>query len=208
MQQGICELETGEDEHAEQTLRSALDDYQAFAEPTEDDTRVAAQGQFFLGEIYRLRYAEVALDPNLGAEALSRDLELKAQLLLSAQGHYLRAIKLGNGYWATASGNQIGDLYQDLYQRLLSAPPPKELDEEEAALYSQELRRKVRVLLSKAINVYERTLEAAERIGSSGPFIDRTRESLQRMKDLMVAETRADDESDPAPPAPAARPRS
>jgi hypothetical protein len=56
------------------------------------------------------------------------------------------------------------------------------------------------VLISKAITVYERTLEAAERIGSSSPFVEQTRESLKRMKDLLLAEARAEEEVPPSPP--------
>lgn len=201
VQQGICELEAGNADAAETTLRKAGALYEQIGDEKDDqDTRFAAQGQFFLGEIYRLRYESVTLDPDKSTDALSQDLENKAELLLSAQGHYLRAIRIGDGYWATASGTQIGGLYENLYQQMVSSPAPKELNTEEAEVYRQELRKKIRVLVTKAINIYERTLEAAERIGSQNPFVDKTRERLQKMKDLLVA----DAEADPSPPAPAA----
>jgi hypothetical protein len=59
------------------------------------------------------------------------------------------------------------------------------------------------VLITKAITVYERTLEAAERIGAASPFVEQTKQSLQRMKDLLIAEAKAEEEEPPAPaPAP------
>lgn len=193
VQQGICELESGNPQAAEGTLRKSLEAYQSAPDKEGVDDYFPAQGQFFLGEIYRLRYEAVALIPEQGADKLSADLELKAELLLSAQGHYLRSIRMGNGYWATASGSEIGGLYENLYNQMVNAPTPSELKPDEARVYREELRNKIRVLLTKAITIYESTLEAAERIGTSGPFVEKTRESLKRMKDLLLREVRGDD---------------
>ncbi len=194
VQRGVCEVEDGRLEAAEGTFRRALADYQAMDDRGLVDDFYPAQAQFFLGEIYRLRYQMVSLDPNQRADELAKDLEYKAELLLSAQGHYLRAIRMGNRYWSTASGERIGGLYESLYEHLVSSPVPQELDEEEAQVYRQELRKKIRVLITKAINVYERTLEAAERVGAANPFVERTRESLRKMKELLIADAQSDDE--------------
>ncbi len=208
VQNGICQLEGGSRDDAERSLRRAIAMANELPEHDDIDDYFPAQAQFFLGEIYRLHYEAVQLDPEKGADKLGTDLEYKAELLLSAQGHYLRAIRIGNGYWATAAGAQIGGLYENLYDHMAQSPAPKELNAEEALVYRQELRRKVRVLITKAINIYERTLEAAERIGASSQFVDRTRESLKRMKDQLIADaekedgtTSADDDA-PLPEAP------
>jgi hypothetical protein len=196
VQQGICQLEAGSLELSEKTLRSALSRYQGLEDKRDVDDYFPAQAQFFLGEVYRLHYQSVALDTSKRVEELSSDLELKSELLLSAQGHYLRAIRLGNGYWATASGTQIGWLYEDLYAQIASAPAPSELDAEEASVYRQELKKKIRILLTKAITIYEQTLDTAARIGASNPFVERTRKSLQKMKELLLA----DEDTAPFPP--------
>ena len=204
VQQGICELEWGQSDTAEVTLRRALETYQNATDKDEAEDYFPAQAQFFLGEIYRLHFESVKLDPNKGTDKLTEDLELKAELLLSAQGHYLRSIRIGNGYWATAAGAQIGGLYENLYAHMMQTGAPKELNAEEAEVYQQEVRRKIRVLLTKAISVYESTLEAAERIGSSGPFVEKARGSLKKMKDLLLAEAQREtdlssSESEPEP---------
>jgi tetratricopeptide (TPR) repeat protein len=188
VQRGVCELEAGDSEAAEHSLREALDAYGPLRKRESVDDYYPAQAQFFLGELYRLHCQEVHLDAGESATALGKELEYKAELLLSAQGHYLRAIRMSHPYWATAAGAQIGLLYESLYDEMIHAPPPRELDPREMELYRQELRKKVRVLVGKAITAYEQTLEAAERVGSAGPFIERTRESLQRMKALMITE--------------------
>jgi len=210
-QQGICELESGKSDVAESTLRKVLAMYQEAPDKDVLDDYFPAQAQFFLGEIFRLHYESITLDANKTVDELAKDLEYKAELLLSSQGHYLRAIRLGNGYWATAAGAQIGGLYENLYDHMINAEAPRELNREEADLYKSELRKKIRVLLSKAITVYERTLEAAERIGAQSPFVEKTRESLKRMKDLLLADAKAEEaeevpakpEPEPLPPPPA-----
>ena len=205
VQQGVCELEAGQEEKAEATLRKVVTTYESLADKDEVEDYVPGQAHFFIGEIYRLRYDSVKLDPAKGSDALANDLNYKAELLLSAQGHYLRSIRVGNGHWATAAGSQIGALYENLYEHLVNSPAPAELDAEEAQVYREELRKKVRVLLTKSINIYERTLEAAQRIGSQNTFVERTRESLQKMKALLLEDT----DPEPVPmTAPAARPHS
>ncbi|MCY1081193.1 tetratricopeptide repeat protein [Archangium lansingense] len=198
VQQGVCELETGQSEKAEKTLRQALSTYEALQDKDEVEDYFPAQAHFFIGEIYRQHYDAVKLDPAKGSDALANDLNYKAELLLSAQGNYLRAIRVGNGHWATAAGSQIGALYENLYEHLVNSPAPVELDAEEAVIYREELRKKVRVLLTKSINIYERTLEAAERIGSQNAFVVKTRQSLEKMKALLLADTEsAPEQSEP-----------
>ena len=207
VQQGVCELEAGQREQAEATLRKALSDYEALSDKDEVEDYFPAQAHFFIGEIYRLHYEAVKLDPVKGTDKLAEDLNYKAELLLSAQGHYLRSIRVGNGYWATAAGAQIGAMYENLYEHMVHTPAPPELDAEEAQVYRQELRKKIRVLLTKSINIYERTLEAAERIGSQNAFVDRTRESLRKVRELLLADADGEQDAEP-PPEPKPKPHS
>ena len=205
VQHGICLHEAGMSQPAEGSLRKALTMYNGLTHKEEVDDYFPSQAQFFIGEIYRAHYESVQLDPLKGTDRLGEDLEHKAQLLLSAQGHYLRAIRMGNGYWGTAAGSRIGGLYENLYDHMVNTPVPPELDGEQAEIYRQELRKKIRILITKAINVYERTLEAAERIGAQSAFVDNTRESLKKMKDLLLADAIRDEE-EAAPSRPASRP--
>jgi TolA-binding protein len=200
-QQGICELEAGNKDAAEATLRKAVALYTDAQKRESMDDYFPAQAQFFLGEVFRLHYESVTLDANKTVDALAKDVEFKSELLLSAQGHYLRAIRIGNGYWATASGAQIGSLYENFYHHMMNAEAPRELNPGEADVYKQELRKKIRVLLTKAINIYERTIETAERIGTRSPFVDKTRESLRRMKELLLADAEQDEEKKTVPSA-------
>lgn len=202
VQQGICQLELEQKDAAEATLRAALTFWNEQPDKELVDDYFPAQAQFFLGEIFRLHYESIELDGNKNTDKLAEDLEYKSELLLSSQGHYLRAIRIGNGYWATAAGSRIGGLYENMYEHMVNAPAPKELSTPEQDVYRAEIRRKIRVLITKAITVYERTLEAAERIGAASPFVEQTKVSLTKMKELLLAEAKADEVEPPPPPPP------
>jgi hypothetical protein len=112
-------------------------------------------------------------------------------MLLSAQGHYLRAIRMGNDRWAVASGFRIGELYDALRSDLLDAPLPPGLDAEHAAAYRAELRRQVRVLATKAIAAYELTLQRASRSGVDDvKFLGDAQASLDRLKQAIAEDAR------------------
>ena len=183
---GICQLEDGQLDAAEVSLRDALNYWADKKDAERLDEYFPGQAQFFLGEIYRVFYERVDLDPEQGEDKLSKDLETKCEMLLSAQGHFLRAIRIGDGQWATAAGFRIGALYESLYDAMLHAKVPPGLDEDQQKIYREELRKKVRVLVTKAMSIYERTLAAAERIGAENPFIAKTRESLDRLKLILL----------------------
>ncbi len=191
-QRGIVELEDGKPEDAERSLRLALGTYQAATEEERLDDRFASQAQFYLGEVYREWFRALPLDPSTGDDAkLEKDLEQKAEMLLSAQGHYLRAIRMGNDRWAVASGYRIGELYDELRAALLDAPLPPGLDEEHAAVYRAELRRRVRVLATKAITAYELTLQRASRSGVDDvKFLADAQASLDRLKQAIADDAR------------------
>jgi tetratricopeptide (TPR) repeat protein len=187
-QRGIVELEDGRSEEAERSLRLALSAYDAASENERLDDHYAAQAQYYLGEVYREWFRALRFDPSQGDdEALRRDLEHKAEMLLSAQGHYLRAIRMGSDRWAVASGYRIGALYDELRAQLLDAPLPPGLDAEHAAAYRDELRRQVGVLAAKAITAYEQTLARAARSGVDDlRFLSDAEASLDRLKRVMV----------------------
>jgi tetratricopeptide (TPR) repeat protein len=185
-QRGVVELELGHAEQAEATLRLALGTYQAAAAEERLDDYWAAQAQYHLGEVYRGWFLALPLDPSRGDEAaLLAQLERKSELLLSAQGHYLRAIRFGNDAWAVASGFRIGELYDGLRGQMLDAPLPPGLSGEEASAYRTELRRRLRVLATKAITAYEQTLVRASSTGVDMKFLADAQASLDRLRKVL-----------------------
>ena len=182
----ICLEASAED--AERTFRLALFLWQSGSEEERLDPYYAAQAQYYLGEVYAGWFRALPLDPAKGDEALlGKQLEDKAEMLLSAQGHYLRAIRLGNDTWAVASGFRIGELYDGLRAQLIDAPLPPGLSGEEADAYRKELRRKLRVLATKAITAYEQTLQRASRSGVDDlRFLADAQASLERLRRMLA----------------------
>lgn len=151
------------------------------------------QSRFYLGEIYarefeRTKLSAPKVDRNKWVEAMGKELEEKCRLLLRAQNNFIRTIRVGHSGWATAAGFRIGSLYEKLYDDLLEVPVPPDLDKEEKSVYLELLRKRVSVLVVKAIKVYEQSLQMAQRVGEKNEWVDQTSKSLERMKSLYLAE--------------------
>jgi tetratricopeptide (TPR) repeat protein len=185
LQEGVCRIEGGGRNEGEKLLRAALVIYDK-ADEAVDPAR-PAQAEFWLGETYRSYFREVKIDPaGMDPKALGDALENKAQFLLSAQGHYLRAIRKGDGEWATASGYRIGELYEQFHDELVGAPQPPGLDDAQKKLYQEELHQRVKNLVSKAIRIYEQTLATAQRVGAQSDYVQKTEAALERLRKLLL----------------------
>jgi hypothetical protein len=183
-QEAVCRIEGGSRAEGEVLLRATLDLYDR---EERVDPALAAQAEFWLGEAFRGAFREQKLDPStMDQKALGGALEQKAEFLLSAQGHYLRCIRRGDGEWATAAGYRIGEMYEELHDQMVSAPLPRGLTEDQRALYQDELRGKVKNLVSKAIRMYEETLDVAQRTGAANDYVQKTEQALERMRKLLL----------------------
>jgi tetratricopeptide (TPR) repeat protein len=189
-QRGVVELEDGRAEDAERTLRLALGVWAGASEDARLDPYHAAQAQFYLGEVYRTWFEALPLDPSSGDEArLRADLEAKAEMLLSAQGHYLRAIRLGDDDWSVAAGFKIGGLYDALRSAMVDAPLPPGLSGEEVAAYRGLLRERVRVLATKAVAAWEATVARASRSGrEDNRYLGEAEGALERLRRVLADE--------------------
>jgi tetratricopeptide (TPR) repeat protein len=187
-ERGVVELEAGLGEEAERSLQLALQAWREAGEKERLDEWHAAQAQFYLGEVYREWFRAIPLVPKGSDEAeLAKALESKAQMLLTAQGHYIRAIRMQNEQWAVAAGFRCGELYDELRRQLLDAPSPPGFDEEHAAAYRELLLQRVRILAEKAIVAYEQTLALAARARvDDNRFLEPTRKALDDMRAVLA----------------------
>jgi hypothetical protein len=145
-----------------------------------------AKARFYMGEVVRSYLQAVKLDPAGHEAILAQQLEREAQLLLSAQSHYLSAIRTGDPAWAVAAGARVGELYEGLHAQLVSSPIPAGLDEASAHAYREELLGRIRVLVAKAVAAYEETLSVARHTGVDSAFVPRTQEALERMRRILA----------------------
>lgn len=187
-ERGVVELEAGLGEEAERTLQVALQAWREAGDAERLDEWHAAQAQFYLGEVYREWFRAIPLVPKGADEAeLSKALENKAQMLLTAQGHYIRTIRMRNEQWAVAAGFRCGELYDELRRQMLEAPLPPGLSAEEAAAYREILIQRLRILAEKAIVAYEQTLALAARARvEDNRFLEPTRKALDEMRAVLA----------------------
>ena len=151
---------------------------------------------------------------------MAKDMDDKARLLLSAQRQYIETIKMGNPQWASASGYQVGSLYEEFYDSFIHAPIPPELmgeaNQEKREVYYEELRKKIRILLEKSLRTHEQNLLMLERLGVQNEWRDKSKlafAKLQKMLDPSFKFDFADPATagsrrrapPPPPPAPAGR---
>jgi tetratricopeptide (TPR) repeat protein len=184
---GMAMFNMGGLDDAEMALIKAMGAYRSISQREFIENNFSmAEAQYYLGEINRARMEEIRLE--FPQEKLEKDLEKKAGHLLEAQNQYIRAIRIGNLQWAAASGYRVGVMYETFHLHMVEAPVPPELDEQQASVYREELRKKVSVLLSKAINVYERTLDMAQRVGLSSKWVDESAERLEKLRQIYVRE--------------------
>jgi tetratricopeptide (TPR) repeat protein len=191
-ERGVVELDEGRRDVAERTLRDAVATADAASATERIEPYYPAQAEYYLGDVFRAAFASVPVDPSRdGEDALRAALERKSELLLSAQDHYLKAVRLGDRTWAVAAGARIGDLYDTLRTQLLDAPLPAGLAPAHADAYRAELRAQVRVLATKALTAYEETISIASRAGvRDAASLDDAQASLARLRAAVETDAR------------------
>jgi hypothetical protein len=116
---------------------------------------------------------------------MGKDLDKKGKLFMSAQHHYIEALRHHHPNWSMAAGYMIGKLYEEFYTDIFEAEIPSDLSDEEVALYFEELRKHIRPLMERAIDVYEKNLSLSRRMGESeekDKWVRETEESLEHLK--------------------------
>ena len=214
---GFAQFQVKDLDTAERTFQNAL----YFFKSIEHDERLQTDFylglcKYHLGQIPHERFRAVPL--RLPEKQMAIDMDEKARLLLTAQRQYIETIKLGNPQWASASGYQIGSLYEEFYDAFMHAPIPPELlaedKRETREVYYEELRKRIRILLEKSLRTHEQNLLMLERLGVENEWRDKSKVAfakLQRMLDPTFKFEFADPASagqpsaePPAPPTPAA----
>jgi tetratricopeptide (TPR) repeat protein len=167
--------------------------------------------KYHLGQIPHERFRAIPL--RLPEKQMARDMDDKARLLLSAQRQYIETIKMGNPQWASASGYQVGSLYEEFYDSFMHAPIPPDLigdtNRDKREVYYEELRKKIRILLEKSLRTHEQNLLMLERLGVQNEWRDKSKlafAKLQKMLDpsfkFEFADPATAGSQSPAPPPP------
>lgn len=124
----------------------------------------------------------------LPPERMGKDLQEKAELFISAQGSYIRALSFHHPQWSMAAGYMIGRLYEDFYKDIFQSEIPDDLSDEAVTLYFEELRKQIRPLMERAVQVYEKTMSLSARIvkpDENNRWVENTEMQLDRLKSYL-----------------------
>ena len=161
-----------------------------------------AISHFYLAHIAHKRFRDLPL--RLPQKQLALDLDGKAKTFLLANTKYVETIKLKNPTWATAAGYHVGTLYRELYDAMITAPVPTDVNRGDSrVIYDLLLREQLRHLLTKAKDVLESNVKMAERIGVKNGWIERSTEQLGELDKLISG---LDQPTQTAPSAPTQTP--
>lgn len=144
------------------------------------------QTYFGLGRVHHLKVSAIKLV--LPPERMGEDLKEKADLFLRAQSAYIKALSHHHPHWSMAAGYMIGRLYEDFYADIFESEIPDDLSAEAVGFYFEELRKQIRPLMVRAVQVYEKNLSLSRRIGTSpqeNPWVADTETQLQRLKSYL-----------------------
>ncbi len=205
---GFAQFQLHDYDTAERTFHSAL----WYFTSIESEERLQTDfylglAKYHLGEIPHEHFRAMPL--RLPVKQMAIDMEEKARLLLVAQRQYIETIKLGNPQWASASGYQIGSLYEEFYDAFMHAPIPQDLigdaNQEKREIYYEELRKKIRILLEKALKTHEQNLMMLERLGVQNEWRDKSKLAFANLQKMLDPNFKFEF-ADPSAPAPAATP--
>ena len=148
------------------------------------DSHFVVAAEFGISRVYHKLFERVKFV--LPVERMETDLEDKVQLFMQAQSNYIRVMRRGNPFWATAAGFHIGRMYEDFYTALLAAEVPDDLSREETDVYFAELRKQIKPLMERALQIYEKNIIMSERYGINNDYTQQTADALDRLKHYIV----------------------
>jgi tetratricopeptide (TPR) repeat protein len=199
---GEAMFQRGRLDDAERSLRELREMYRQHEQEERLDTDYfLAMGAFELAEISHAQYRLLPL--RLPQKQLEDDLEAKARMLLLAQQRYIDTMRVRHAEWATAAGFRIGTLYREFYDDLVGAPIPDALSGEAREVYKEQVKKKVRNLLVKAMAFQEKNLLMAERTGEKNDWVRRSNAEMEELRALLEpGPTATPGPREPAPEAP------
>lgn len=150
------------------------------------DPYFLAMAHFYLGAIAHRRFTAITL--NLPESRMAKELEEKVQLIETLQSHYHDAIRVRHVFWVSAAGYQLGSAFEQFYDEMMQSPVPPRLSPAQRAVFYTELKKKIRPILLRAVDVYEKNLAAAKRLGYSTPFVQDTEARLAQLQHYLVSE--------------------
>lgn len=133
------------------------------------------------GNNIKISYVEES-DNKIDMESLSRLLELKAYYYLKSQEAYLEMLNYGDRNSATMGLFLLGELYQDIYNNLLSTEIPPDIKGLKLEKdYTKKLKESLSPIAKKAKTTYNKNVELAEKYRFTNEWIEKSKIALKSL---------------------------
>jgi tetratricopeptide (TPR) repeat protein len=159
---GYARLEGGDPAAAAEVLDRAVDEWQVlrkYGDNDADDDYYAAMAHYYEAQIAHRQFLDHPIRPE--RDRRLADIEARGALLRKANDRYADAMRIGQPYWATAAVYQISEIYKQMWDALVTAPPPADLAGEQLEVYRKELHAESRQLLETALTLHSKSVEMA-----------------------------------------------
>jgi len=188
---GWARYKLGDLARAERDYKRALKTYRKdIGNPAMLGNRWVSMAQYEVGQIYSELFGAIRF--RLPIEEMARDLEDKSNLFIKAQNAYVKAVRHHHRDFAVKSGFQLGALFERMYDDMMAAEVPDDLTQEEIDVYYGELRKHVKPLVTKAINIYERNIQLGRRLKGGEDWVNKTEAGLARLKEVLRSDAEKD----------------
>ncbi|MEM9490540.1 MAG: tetratricopeptide repeat protein [Myxococcota bacterium] len=186
---GYAYLEQTDYGAAESVLRDAIDYYRRLTTAL-DSNYFIAMSYYYLAQVAHRRFH--ALPVRLPEEQVKSDLATKAERVATAYDLYVEALQLHHAYWSTAAGYQMSQIYKELWEDMVLAPVPDTITGHARAVYIEEIHRRGRELLQRAMTGHSKNVELAEAYKTPTVWSDASRVRAVEIADILARETRGE----------------
>ncbi len=153
-----------------------------------DDPYYIAMAHYYRGELMHRRFIEAPV--RSGDDEMVTDLEAKRVLAVKAYDRWRESLGFKHAYWATASGYQMSEIFEELWEAHVKAPYPKRIDVATRPKYVIEVHDRVREHLEKALEGHRMNVELAKAFGVDTAWSKGSEQQAVKIMQLMANEAR------------------
>jgi outer membrane protein assembly factor BamD (BamD/ComL family) len=131
--------------------------------PHIDDAFYIAMASYYKGEVAHRRF--LAAPVRAPDDQIVADLDAKRALVVIAYDAWKQALDFKQGYWSTAAGYQMSQVFEELWEAEVKAPYPQRVDLATRPRYVAQLHADARKDLEKALDGHKMNVELARAYG-------------------------------------------